>query len=651
MNVIFRSVLFLFVFFLLCDSAYSFKLFGKSGDDESEGFSIEKFFEKNDEMIKERVSGSQITKPKKGNFALFKDAKFHLRGDYQINAVQYNERDLNGINGNDYYWDGSPYENDDQNWYRRSQTNEIEAWIYHDLTLKPSIEFNGGLVNFHAELYNGGYMWETAFPDVVETQRVFVAGNFEQSTMDYQKIKLQSAFIELVTPLGMILAGQLPKDFLGLHGFVYGMGLPSLPQWNFALAYGKIAEGYNKYASEHEWGIDFWDTQNDHDYQDKDDLTMYGLMAMYDNSETLTGQIVLGKLLGGSGAWAWSNTNITAIAGTFEYNKNNFHLTTILQSRFGDGSPLTSNEEGKAIKRVYTLMNNTIANVLGLENARPTQVFPKDIVIDPGVAFFSLASYDMGKYTPELGLMYITGGDRWYKGSQQLSRSFEPEGNRTPRPYLKAYLLNEIEDKYFPLISTFATAGSPGETEASSYQNMTSIKVGTEYRINKYFKLFSQVLAAWRTDVAYYEEDYWDMFFLTYGKPFAYYETNDDFTKQRVGATVIQRRNVDYHQDIDPFLGIECNGKLTWLVRPGVELSFIGAFFKPGQFYEDILTPKEYYLQWSVLVDGASASQPYPGKQLEYIYGPNFSVPHEGEDGFKMANAWTAQLKLDFKFQ
>ena len=56
--------------------------------------------EKTDEKIKQTITGSVLGKPQEGNYALFKDAKFYLRGDYQLNGVYYSQRDMNGNDGN-----------------------------------------------------------------------------------------------------------------------------------------------------------------------------------------------------------------------------------------------------------------------------------------------------------------------------------------------------------------------------------------------------------------------------------------------------------------------------------------------------------------------------------------------------------------------
>jgi len=652
MKWILRPVLCVMVVFFFCSNASADSL-DEALEPDSGRFSLQKAFDKTDAMIKENVSGSQVAPPREGNYAIFKEANFRLRGDYQINAVYYKERDINGINGSGLYeseyvdWDAR------ENWHKRVMTNEIEAWIYHDLLLNPIIEFGGGLVNLHFELYNGGYMWEASTPNVVDVRDINPAGNYEQSILDYQKIQLRSAFIELITPVGMIMAGQLPPSYGGVTGFMYGIGgLPKIPNLSFALLYGKLGEGTNKYAFEHTAGIYYWMTQNDHNHQDKDDLTMYALNVMYDNRKNFDAVLGLANIRGDSGAWYWMDTDIMAIGGRFNYQRRNLHLTAFLSSRFGDAAPMTRNAAGNQMRIVHKFITAQ-ADQLGY--IRYPAEFPIDMVIEPGLAFFTLATYDINNaFSPELGLMYISGGDRWYEGNHSFGREFEPEGNRTPRNYVKAYILNEVEDKYYPLISTPASMG-PRETEIQSYQNMSAIKLGATYQLSRSFEIFGQALYAQRTNVNYFKEDYWDFFFMGYGSPRAYYETSENGLRRRVGPTILQLTDVEYHEDdISSHLGTEVNGRLTWFVRRGLELSLIGAYFWPGQFYEDILRPKKYLLAWSKLEDGAESS--LPDGPMVPIYGPNISVqvpdPENPDYGmFELADAWTLQFKFDFKFE
>jgi len=611
----------------------------KEEDEQSSPFNLEKLFEKTDKQIKEKVSGSVLDPPKEGNYALFRNAKFHLKGDFQINSVFYSERDVNGYNGNDKKWD-SVKELD-----VRTQTNEVEAFMYHDLTLKPVIEFNDGMVFLHMSLYHGGFMYEMDYPNVVYDNKS-PTKDFLQSRLDYQKLIVESVFLEMITPAGIIAAGIFPDEILGinLNGLIYGIGLPKYPNQTFAFAYGIKSEGYNKYAFEHPEGIYYTDTQNDDNYQDKDDQTVFAFLLMYDNKDTLKGKIQLARARGGSGSPTYEDLRVNSLSGELDYHKDKLKIYARYDIRQGPIVPFTKNDEGKILKQIPDIFNTVLAQVdANGEQYRTLNFNVEDLEIPFGISFFAMASYDMGRYTPEAGFLYTSGGSKWYEANHFMDRSFEPEGNRTPRPYMKAYLLNEIEDKYHPLISNFATYVMPRDTEVMSYQNMTAFKIGTKYRISEHFELFTQALAAWRSNVKYYEEDYWDVFMLSYFYFNLRSYSAPDGTKRTLVPALVSLQNVDYHQKVDPFLGMEFNGKLTWFARQGLEISLIGAYFKTGGFYEDLLTPKKYLLQKATIDENVN---------VQLVGNPSiFYGPNESTNTYKPTDAWTAQLKFDFKFQ
>lgn len=592
-----------------------------------------------DEKVKQRVKGSILGAPQKGNFALLEKAKLYLRGDFQLNGVYYNDRDLNGYNGEAEKWD--PYEER----YVRTQTHEKEGWMYHDLTLKPMIEFNEGLLTLHTEFYNGGYMWEMDVPNAVYQDNIDPPG-YQGTIYDYTKMELRSAYLEIVTPLGFFIAGQLPDSFTSLKGVVWGVPAPKLENLILLFAYGIKNEGSNIFADEHHKGISYLDTRNGDGYQDNDDQVVYvfGLRLLGNENIDFNSFFIMAK--GGNESPKTNDMDIKRLSFELDYKKDIFHLYSYLMFTEGTIAPLSNNEEGELIDELIMGINQ-VRSEIG-DDYQAAHFQREDLKSPFGISFFGMLDVDLGNFKPEVGLMYLSGGKHWYEASNTMSRDFDPEGNRTPKKYLKSYLLNEVENKYFPLVTSFAGMQADEHGSNISYQNMTAIKIGTLYRINKHFQLFSQILGAWRSDVSYFEKDYWNTFALRIANQERITFNNPTGNQNRPAITlplVLQQSNISYEEDsIDPFLGIEYSAKLTWLARKGLEISLIGSYFSMGGFYEDILTPKRYHAQY-VSADLEAKDFGITENFIDY-YGP-----YQAADKYERSDAWTIQLKFDFKFQ
>ncbi len=575
----------------------------------------------------------KLNTPKPGNFELFKDADFSLQADFQASGVFFSERDLNGFNGTDTRLDTISGEK------LRTQTNEIEMWMYHELTLNPSIEFYDGTIGLHMELYTGGYVWENDVPNRLYTKTI---GGIEYVAYDYEKFFVKGVYLEAVTPIGFFLIGRIPPN---MHGFGWGMAVPQLPDWSFVFMYSAKNEGTSSNIDEKRNSDLYTDTVKSIDYRDRDDQTILGFTARYNNNDGLKVAIIAGGVIGGSKHTSFNDLMLYKPACTVNYDKDNLHVFTTIGMTYGLFAPLSSNETGKLLDT----LNNTIAGTTavidpGRDMYREFHVDIEDLSWKPGISFGANVRYDTGDYSPEIGLVYLTGADHYYDANQFLDRNLEPEGNRT-KEILKSYLFSEIEDKYRPLIATFATDMAMNHNlDAYSYHNMTAIKLGTTYRLNPRFKFYGQVLAAWRENVKFFEKDYWDLFSISYLYPDRLRTFIDDSGIETMELPLVfQNADVDYYQKVDPFLGYEVNGKFTYLVKKGLEIALIGAYFKPGDFYQDILTAKQYTVQW---INFQSSTGNIDPLQFKPLYGP-----YLGADEFQLKDAYTVQLKFEFKFQ
>jgi hypothetical protein len=250
-----------------------------------------------------------------------------------------------------------------------------------------------------------------------------------------------------------------------------------------------------------------------------------------------------------------------------------------------------------------------------------------------GIALFDV-SYDIGKVTPFASAVYTTGITHWTEINGFLWDEFNPKGYRTPS-ILNIILLGEVEDKYFDVLVNIATKEAFNQNDIC-FNNMTLGRLGAKYRFAKKWELFGQAVAAWRSNVKYYEDEYWSSFPINYALWFQY-TTNDG---RNIVPFVFMKDDVMYNQTVSSYLGTELTGIITHTLFPGLDVSLIGSYFKPGNFYKDTLTPKPYMVKW---ID--TTEQVVQDKAYYQIMGPNLSA-----DGFDLADAWTVQFKIDFKF-
>lgn len=592
---------------------------------------------------------------KEGNYALFEDARFKLRGNYSASGVYFYERDLNGFNGNLDAWDS--YMKDKV----PAQTKEIERWFFHEITLEPSVNFFDDAVNFHTKLYAGGYQWTRDFSGtVVYNSYDKPDDEFRSEPINMEKIYLKEAFLEALTPYGLFLVGRLPGNN---HGIIYGIKLPPLPNWSFAYGYLKKNEGSYPVIDEKDIFLNNMDTRYFDDYQDRDDQTIHLLSARFDNEQGLKFGFTGAQAIGGSHSPKFTELDVTKLMFKLDYNKSNWHIhlfacyTDAMIARLTknfdwtgeydeSGDKIYEHPSGTLLQTLIDTVGDTVEMLDKDRYAIPTlQV--DDIRIKPGVSFAGNIAYDISKLTPEIGFLYAPGGKKWYEGNHSIPDDEDLPGNSSEKKVLKDYLLNEIEDKYFSLISPFGMVRlSLNGIDEFSYHNMKAVKFGGTYRINDKLEFFGQVLRAWRTDVSYFEKDYWDSFFITYTYPtrLTYLANELNNAQAYELPVVLQLNDVTYHQKVDDLIGTEYDARLTWFAKPGLEISIIGAFFQMGGFYRDILTPKKYVRQMvyrdNSLDKTASLGNP------ETIYGP-----YQGSKEYDPADAWTLQLKFEFKFQ
>ncbi len=645
MKCIVKSLLLASIVIFFCNGAFADGLFGKK-DGEDGRFSLEKLMDATEELIGDFHEGGSIVggwQSKSENAALFKNVKFSMIGDYHFNGVYYSDRDLNGYNGNAMIWDTAA------NKEVRIQTNEIEACMYHDLTLKPRLEFYNGLITLHTEFYHGGFMMEGDVANTVIFEEK--EPGYYKTIYDHQKLFVKRVFLEMITPLGFFLVGQLPEEAMGVEGVIWAGPTP-LPDLMLILIYGKKSEGKaelkdSRLFYEFREGIEYFDTMNSEDYQDKDDMTALGFGLIYGSSgkSPWSAMLSAGSLVGGSGGEFTDGMNGYHVSCSGEYKKDKLYLHLDLGVNWGDGSQLSTNRFGERYIEGTQMIEMAINMVDdGSLYRLPTWETGIDMYQDPSYSLFAFGAYDMGKLKPEAGFLYLQGSKDYLQVNSFMGRSFEPAANKTPRPYIKAYLLNAIEDKYYPLVSTMASSIlGGGAAETVSYQNMIAMKAGTYYQISKRFGIYGQALAAWRENVDYYESTYWDIFTLMHGFKHLENSTNIYGLHQLESEVFLQLKSVEYHQEVDPFIGLELNSKLTWFVRDGLEISLVGAYFNAGGFYEDILTPKKYKKQTAAQ---DNAGHTVFGDQVETFYGP-----YQGANIFTRTNAWKIQTKFDFGVQ
>ncbi len=586
---------------------------------------------------------------------VFEKVKFACPGDYQFRGVYYIDRDLNGYNGDQFEY--SEYWKKDM----RVMTNEVEAFFYHDLILRPRFEFANGLINLHTEFKHGGYVWEMALPNYRFEDEVIYGANAQQTEVDTTQLAMTALALEMVLPGGYVMLGRLPDPMQGLTGIAMGLPLPPVGGFlgGVGFLYGKVLEGMIWDDERKRWeghGWDYLEVNNSDGYKDDDDCTIYaaglgGMMPALGGTVYAAGAGMM--IIGGDESMLFSGMELNIAGGYLGYHRGTFKLNTLTACAFGQFLDLSTDTwAGSLIDKFSTLYFEAIdAMDFGETKYRRGTFFeslPEIAKIDPTFLIASHASMDVGNFTPEACVIYGQGAEEPWKMPMLIpGEVIQSKGNKTPQGMLKSYLLNEVERKYMYLIGTVPISlvhlGLRSMDLFST--NLTALKAGSAYRISKHFSLYGQAVAAWRTDVEYYKKDYWDNYIMT--KNFKEIElyTNDERIREIQATAIFQLNRVDYYEDeIDNFLGVELDGQLTYHVREGLDISLIGAYFKTGGFYEDILTPKEYSSLIGLIsdIDGRVG---FASEDEEVLYGP-----YEACRFFKSTDAYTVQVHVDLKW-
>ncbi len=539
--------------------------------------------------------------------AFFKDAKFGLEGYYMAYYKYFNERDLNGYNGNEETTDAI------KNKLRYTQSDKIEEWFEHELSLYPNIFFNDKL-EFNMSLDVGGYIWQE---DIAIRQYTDSDNEGTVVYEDSDKLHVEDANLQMITPIGLFLIGR----FEGKHGLLYGFEVPQLPGWSFALAYLMKQEGKDDNETKN------WD------YLDRDDQNETALVTIYDNGAGFESQHWIECRFSDVNSEA-RNTQIFIPQLEINFDKDKFHFHLYTGIGFGTAAELSKMSIADDI-RDLTSMGSLLATSLHPGFLDVTDVIPKDIEVENALSFTVGAGYDIGKFTPFIRFFYVDGADAYNEVQGLCWVQYEPTGYEQPR-LLNSLLLKEIEDRYFSLLSTLGTSQA-FDIEDIAYTNISGINLNTTYRVNDNWELFGNVIALWRTKAKYYEKNYWDMFPLMYTMDNMYTDANGD----SIIPLVFKRKDVNYESDIDPFLGYEINGHIKYHLFSGLDIFLLASYFIAGDFYEDVLTPKPYMVQWV----NEKTSSPVAGQGLLPLNGPY------GLDDFELKNAWTIQLLVDFKFE
>ncbi len=555
--------------------------------------------------------------------AVFEDVKLKLSGEYLAYGKYFKERDINGYNGNLAYFgtpaDGSFTLTDRLHGGTPLQTDEVEAWLEHELKLRPTLQFNEN-IEFGMTLKAGG---EYPFSS---DQNDSMALKGYTDLPDRSKLEVEDAYLFTVTPVGAFVFGRFEG---GNNGLVWAVQHESIPGWTIALAWNKKNEGRVKYEdADHQFYHPYtWQR----DYLDRDDQNEFSLITLYENEELgLTSQQWLDMRQGLSKSEAM-NMDIFLPQWNLSYDKNNWHIKFALGAGFGDIAELPNMPEAAAIRELADL-GTELANSLGPN----LYYFPYPVIEDMGpvngetfVTGMTLA-YDIDKFTPDFGWGYTTGGETFSEVSAFFWESYDPTGGKEPG-WFHTVLLDEIEDKYYPFLSTYATQQA-FTVDDICYQNMKFLKTGLTYRPTPKWEVWGQVFSAWRSNTKYFEKNHWDFFPLN--------NALANMTDTSVPLTLMRKDTVYYNTDIDPYLGTELDFKVTYKLHEGLDMSFLAAYFAPGGFYEDVLSPKRYYVQDA----NPGTSAPVPGHSPYNTYGP---IPYAV---FDMTPAWTVQWMVDFKF-
>lgn len=575
--------------------------------------------------------------PAVDDYVYFEDIKFTLKGEYEAYGKYFRERDINAYNGN---LTGVDVVTGDK---LNLQTAETEAWLEHTIRIMPTIAFSDKLkFNFRFDI--GDYLWQSDYADrislvtVKEPRNSFEPGDVVEVKKDYEKIRVKDAYLQMITPVGLFAVGRF-KEYR--HGVIYGIQLPQLPSWTFALVWNKKME--SKLESESVY-TDYLHTHF-RDYRDRDDVDEYRLVTVWETEDYvpfksgIQSQQWVDARFGDKNAYA-NNMELAIAQWMLDYHRGRWHLHAHLGLGYGKINELSISPSGQDMKQLVEKAETLAAGVQYANyEAAPVTVEDLDIVEGKTGGGGFVAWVDIGPVSPEFGAAYTTGGDRYYEIDGFEWDDFEPHGYRTPR-YLKSLLLMEIEDKYYYVISNLATQNTVYQTEDDiSFHNMTWAKLGTTVRLGSKWELFVQAIGAWRTNTKYYEEDYWDIFPVLYA---LHNKRYNDAGEVEVPLVFKRKDTTYYEKDIDSFLGVEYDLRLTYKLFDGLDISLLGAYFRPGGFYEDVLTPKPYVVQWV----NKETSTPVGAGSFRNILGPL-----GGAEKFDMEDAWTVQLKVDFKWK
>ncbi len=379
-----------------------------------------------------------------GEFVLYKDAKFSLKGDYQAYSKHFRERDLNAYNGNNT----ATHPITEETYH--TQTDEIEQYFEHELRLYPKVLFNDKL-EFNMRLDVGGYIWMSDIANRVELGPDYNEEDITVAYEDYEKLKVMEANLQMITPIGLFLIGRFDTE---KHGIVYAIQLPDVPHWTFAAAYLVKHEG--KFDHEGLY-VDYMQTKND-DYLDRDDQYESAIISIYEDvedGEGLRSQQWVEFRGSDSKSLDAKNTAVFLPQWELNYDKGNLHFHSYMGMGFGTIAELSKMALADDI-RDLTGLGDMLATMLQPGTLEAPNVTPKDIEAKSSFNFSVDLKYDMGKFTPQTRVFYIDGADAYNEVQGLVWDRFEPEGFRTPRDF-KFLLLGEIEDKYFPLLATLGT--------------------------------------------------------------------------------------------------------------------------------------------------------------------------------------------------
>jgi len=537
-----------------------------------------------------------------GVYAFFKDARFGMYADYQYYGKYFNERDINKYNGNNTI--------DPDTGEEKKFSDEIETFQWHQLKLYPKIVFNSKL-ELHMRLDMGDYIFSEDLKNRIE---FVMADGVTKVKEDREKIELKNLALEMVTPVGLFLVGRFDG---GKHGIIYGIQLPNLPTWTFAFAWLKKNEGKVDYYSKAE------------SYQDKDDQNETALVTIYDDAEGFSSRQWIEARIARGESQSAKNTRIWLPQWELEYQKRNLHFWSYIGAGWGTVAELSS----MALADDINTLSKTAQLLASLSDAI---YFPDLVAEDVEIPFTiggaAFVSYRLGQLEPGVGLLtsFGRGAENWYEVNgimwDRLDRKGYPRDGR-----FKTLLTKEVEDMYY---ATTSTIGSLYTFDIDNIyaRNLTAVHMRAWYDFSEKLEMFNQLTGSWRTSTEFYKKNYWEQF------PLRYALNNQTATS---APFVFLLEDVDYYLDsVDPFIGWEFNGHLTYHLFDGLDVSLLYAYFKSGNFYKQVLEPKDYLVQWVNVQTQEAIGNP------EIVKGP-----YTFADDFQLADAWSLQIKVDFRFE